>query len=93
MFWFEAGLHCEGFAAAKTSALFHQTYSEVWGLGKAGVTSKIVHAPAASSHMRAISSSAAYMLELLRHSAGTDCIGKEHKAGKPDPVMSIEALG
>ena len=60
VFWIEAGLHSEGLAVAKTSALFHQTYSKVWGVGQSGVTSKIMHAPAASSHMRAIGSSASY---------------------------------
>lgn len=85
--WTEEGLHSEGLAVAKTSALFHQTYFKDWGLGKAG--SHAMCAPAASSHTRAVSPSAFYMLELLRHSAGTDCTGKEHKAGKLDPVMAI----
>lgn len=29
-------MHSEGLAVVKTSALFHQTYSKAWGLGKAG---------------------------------------------------------
>lgn len=59
------------------------------GVGQGRVTSKAVGTPAALSHMKAVSQAASCMLGLLRHSAGTDCIGKEHRARKPDPVMSI----
>lgn len=58
------------------------------GVGQGRVTSRIVGTPAAWSHVKAIGNAAPCMLGLLRHSAGTDCLGKEHRAGTSDPVMS-----
>lgn len=40
------------------------------------------------SHVKAIGNAAPCVLGLLRHSAGTDCLGKEHRAGTSGPVMS-----